>query len=155
MTAIAGPWNEWYLKEPELSIDPIPEPELHIEYPPEGIDGGKPDWAPNWNDTEEGEITVGGWPDEKPEVKEPEEEVVLEPQGVEGDYVIDGYDNNKNDWHYVSIKKNRLGGYRWTNRAGVEWTLTERMDDPDHLDVGTDCPYYESGHTVAELRRDA
>ena len=153
MTAIAGPWNEWYLKEPELSIDPIPEPELHIEYPPEGIDGGKPDWAPNWNDTEEGEITVGGWPDEKPEVKEPEEEEKEEPysgpiHGISGEYVIDGYDNNKNDWHYVTIEKvNDSGSYRWTNRAGVSWSLFQKWPTDDHFEVGKECPYYNSGHT--------
>jgi hypothetical protein len=72
-------------------------------------------------------------------VKEP---VIFEPIGISGEYVVDGYDNNKNDWHYVTIKKNRLSGYRWTNRAGVSWSLTERADDPEHLDVGEDCPYF-------------
>ena len=151
VTAIQGPGNEWYLKEPEVIEEPeliIDEPEKHIEFPPEEVDDGKPDWAPKWDELEEGEVTVGGWPDEKPEVKEPEEEKKEEPQsgpivGIAGEYVIDGYDNNKNDWHYVTIKKNRAGGYRWINRAGVEWTLTKKADSKFELDVGPECPYYE------------
>jgi hypothetical protein len=151
VTGIQGPGNEWYLKEPEVIEEPeliIDEPEKHIEFPPEKEDDGKPDWAPKWDELEEGEVTVGGWPDEKPEVKEPEEEKKEEPQsgpivGIAGEYVIDGYDNNKNDWHYVTIKKNRAGGYRWINRAGVEWTLTKKADSKFELDVGPECPYYE------------
>ena len=31
--------------------------------------------------------------------------------------------NNCNDWHFVTIEENPLGGYLWHNRAGVKWSL--------------------------------
>ena len=42
---------------------------------------------------------------------------------IEGEYVIDGYENKKNDEHYVTISvinaDNGAGVYLWKNRAGV------------------------------------
>jgi hypothetical protein len=50
--------------------------------------------------------------------------VLTEAVSILGEYIIDGYENNKNNWHYVTIKKNELGGFTWKNRAGVEWSLS-------------------------------
>ena len=41
--------------------------------------------------------------------------------------------------------------YRWSNRANVSWTLTQRPFEANKFIVGTDCPYYKDGHTVATL----
>lgn len=40
--------------------------------------------------------------------------------------------------------------YIWTNRAGRIWSMyaTEKEDE---LRVGTDCPYYNAGYTVAKV----
>ena len=48
-----------------------------------------------------------------------------------------------NDWHYVTISQDKDGVYKWTNRAGVTWTLYHESDD-NTLRVGDDCPYYIS-----------
>ena len=37
---------------------------------------------------------------------------------IVGSYVIVGYDDERNDWHYVNISQNKDGSYMWTNRAG-------------------------------------
>jgi len=58
-----------------------------------------------------------------------------------------------NDWHYVEITHVDGNEYRWTNRAGVSWTLTKTSAD-DHLEVGTDCPYHEHGHTIMKYADD-
>ena len=44
-----------------------------------------------------------------------------------GSYIVDGYENNKNDWHYITIEavNEELGEYKWTNKAGVEWSLKQ------------------------------
>ena len=58
--------------------------------------------------------------------------------------------NNPNNWHYVDITHVSGDTYKWTNRAGVSWTLTKitaSMLD-DQLEVGTDCPYHKDGHTM-------
>ena len=63
---------------------------------------------------------------------------------IVGNYIIHGYENNKNDWHYVEISvvdANR-GVYRWQNRANVKWTLTQKPNEPTKFEVGTDCPYH-------------
>ena len=46
---------------------------------------------------------------------------------VIGQYVIEGYEGNKNDWHYITIEavNKELGEYKWTNKAGVEWSLKQ------------------------------
>ena len=44
--------------------------------------------------------------------------------------------------------------YRWSNRANVKWTLTQRPFEADKFIVGTDCPYYNDGHTVATINID-
>ena len=53
-----------------------------------------------------------------------------------------------NDWHYVEISRKGRRKYRWTNRAGVSWTLA-RTRKKDTLKVGKDCPYYNHGYTRA------
>lgn len=143
---------------------------------------------------------------------------------ISGDFVIDGYDSNKNDWHYAKIEEQgglaaaqpecvgdratydagygscssyALGAanhgwcnqdvdadgnvaegvcsecgvcgtevdsddvetaqrvFSWTNRAGVSWTLTQKALSPAQFEVGTDCPYYSQGYTVATAKLDA
>ena len=53
---------------------------------------------------------------------------------VVGDFVINGYENNKNDWHFVKVTvlDKEAGTFQWTNKAGVKWTLT-KTDSPDKL----------------------
>ena len=47
-------------------------------------------------------------------------------ENLSGDYVIDGYEGNKNDWHYVSLSWDYdRYAFTWRNRAGREWTLKE------------------------------
>merc|ERR1712051_692957 len=163
-------------EEPDMSIQPvIDEPDQSIE-PIEG----KPEGAKKWNDAEHGQMMIGGWEDEEPmpTIDEPEilidepeilidepeidggwtpdflkePEVVLDPrENYTGDYVIDGYEGNKNDWHYVNISwDSATEEFTWSNRAGVQWTLRE-TDYPNVLEVGEDCPYYTSGHTEASV----
>jgi len=43
--------------------------------------------------------------------------------------------------------------FTWENRAGVKWTLTQLGASKD-FDVGTDCPYYATGYTVATAKFD-
>ena len=73
--------------------------------------------------------------------------------GFLGDFIIDGYENNKNNWHYVKITivDAARGIYKWTNRAKVSWTLTLRQGSKDTLIVGKECPYWKSGHKEAKL----
>jgi len=130
------------------------------------------------------------------------------------EFVIDGYNGNKNDWHYATIKEvnpiptcaghpatydagygscstyawghksqnfpfcaqdiNTAGEvaenvcrecgacddgrrvFTWENRAGVKWTLTQLGGTraSNDFDVGTDCPYYATGYTVATAKFD-
>ena len=62
------------------------------------------------------------------------------------------YDNGgKNNWHYVTITYDQANDkYIWRNRAGRSWSLyaTEKENE---LRVGTDCPYYKSGYTIAKV----
>jgi len=51
----------------------------------------------------------------------------------------------KNDWHYVTISKVNETTLKWTNRAGVSWTLAA-TSDKTKLNVGNDCPYFKDGH---------
>ena len=127
-----GGWDD---EEPMPTID---EPEILIDEPE--IDGG---WTPDF--LKEPEVAVDPIP-------EPEEPIVLDPrENYTGDYVIDGYEGNKNDWHYVNISwDSATEEFTWSNRAGVQWTLRE-TDYPNVLEVGEDCPYYTSGHTEASV----
>jgi hypothetical protein len=48
-----------------------------------------------------------------------------------GNYENHLYDKGgKNDWHYVTINKADDTTLKWSNRAGVSWTLTTTPDDP-------------------------
>ena len=47
---------------------------------------------------------------------------------IVGEYVNTDYDyDERNDWHYVTISVVDAvnGVYRWSNRAGFSWTLTQ------------------------------
>jgi len=72
------------------------------------------------------------------------------------DGYIDG--GNGNDWHYVWLTNPSCDGlnYVWNNKAGASWSLAAVMsgDKIDYFIVGTDCPYYDSGHTQAQLSYD-
>jgi hypothetical protein len=62
-----------------------------------------------------------------------------------------------NDWHFVQLVASG-SGFKWTNKAGVSWTLTLQGGQDLHsstilLDVGSDCPYFKQGYTVAKLIR--
>ena len=58
--------------------------------------------------------------------------------------------DNPNNWHYVDITHVSGDTYKWTNRAGRSWTLTKTTTSmlEDQLEVGTDCPYHNNGHTM-------
>ena len=91
--------------------------------------------------------------EEKPAPKKDEKPAEKPAAGpIVGDYIIKGYEGNKNDWHYVKISpvEGKEGVYRWSNRAGVKWTLTKKSDTK--FEVGKDCPYHKSGHTEATLK---
>ncbi|MCA9127378.1 MAG: hypothetical protein KDB22_09835 [Planctomycetales bacterium] len=46
----------------------------------------------------------------------------------------------ENEWHSGTISKDRSGNLRWTNRAGIQWSL--RVDNQqDRLLTAGDCPY--------------
>jgi hypothetical protein len=76
---------------------------------------------------------------------------VVPPPSIEGEYENHLYDGGgKNNWHYVTITQVSQDTYRWENRAGASWTLFA-TDDPQTLRVGSDCPYYGSGHTRASV----
>ena len=52
-------------------------------------------------------------------------ESLLERDDIAGEYENLLYQGDeKNDWHYVTIKKSGNTKYIWKNRAGVSWTLT-------------------------------
>ena len=91
--------------------------------------------------------------EEKPAPKKEEKPAEKPAAGpIVGDYIIKGYEGNKNDWHYVKIApvEGKEGVYRWSNRAGVKWTLTKKSDTK--FEVGKDCPYHKTGHTEATLK---
>jgi len=68
-----------------------------------------------------------------------------------GHFVNNQY-NPQNNWHFVEISYTGNGNYKWTNRAGVSWTL--RSKDSNVLAVQSDCPYYRHGHTEAKFTDD-
>ena len=47
----------------------------------------------------------------------------------------------------MTISKVEDGVYKWTNRAGVSWTLYQESE-ANTLRVGDDCPYFNSGYTT-------
>jgi hypothetical protein len=72
-----------------------------------------------------------------------------------GKYENHQYDaGGKNNWHYVTITKIDDKKIKWTNRAGVSWTLTI-TDDKNKLAVGSDCTYYNRGYKTATVKYDA
>jgi hypothetical protein len=77
--------------------------------------------------------------------------VLTDAVGVSGEYIIDGYGNNKNNWHYVTISENENGGFSWKNRAGVKWSLNWKDESQTELNVSSECPYYSHGYKVAKL----
>ena len=114
---------------------PAPKPEEKPAPKPEGKPAPKPEEKP----------------EKKPEEKKPEKKAA--PAGpIVGNYIIKGYEGNKNDWHYVKITpvEGKEGVYQWSNRAGVKWTLTKKSDTK--FEVGKDCPYFNSGHKEATLK---
>ena len=72
---------------------------------------------------------------------------------IAGSYLCTQYIGNsgENDWHHVTLVSEPDGTYKWNNRAGRTWTLTMRGDG--NLDVGTNCPYYET-HKVCRVLRE-
>eukprot|EP00111_Clytia_hemisphaerica_P016629 TCONS_00049309-protein len=60
----------------------------------------------------------------------------------------------KNDWHYVTITYSAASkSYSWSNRAGISWSLYPTSKSGE-LRVGQDCPYYSTGHTIANFTAD-
>ena len=93
-----------------------------------------------------------GKPAPKKDDKKDEKPAPAKADPIVGDYIIKGYEGNKNNWHYVkiSVVDADKGIFRWTNKAGVKWTLTKKSDTK--FAVGTDCPYYRTGHKEATLK---
>lgn len=59
-----------------------------------------------------------------------------------------------NDWHYVFLQAgDDNNSMTWNNKAGRKWDLTFDRFSGENLifKVGTNCPYYKSGHTEAKL----
>lgn len=60
-----------------------------------------------------------------------------------------------NDWHVAKLTTADFKTFKWTNKAGVSWTLTPATFDarghPTSFNVGADCPYFKSGYKVAKL----
>lgn len=69
-----------------------------------------------------------------------------------GDYENHLYNvKGKNDWHFVTISRVDDQKLKWTNRAGVSWTLTV-TSDKTKLSVGSDCPYFKQGYKTATVQ---
>ncbi len=76
--------------------------------------------------------------------------VIVDPSLL-GNYENHLYDNGgKNDWHYVTISQVDDSTLKWTNRAGVSWTLT-MTSEKTKLNVGEDCPYFQEGYKQATV----
>ena len=68
-----------------------------------------------------------------------------------GTYENHQYDNGgKNAWHYVTLTHLQGKVLQWKNTAGVIWTLS-LTEDRTRLAVGTNCPYYNDGHTICTV----
>lgn len=73
--------------------------------------------------------------------------------GASPSSIVGMYEKNLpfNNWHYVTITYDlETSTYAWENRANKRWTLYP-TNKTDKLRVGEDCPYYESGYTVARI----
>ena len=83
-------------------------------------------------------------------------EYAVELNSIAGKYEIENFDGKKNNWHYadVTVFDAEKGVFKWKNRAGVSWLLTRKENSVDKLDVGTDCPYYNSGYKEAMVVYD-
>lgn len=91
---------------------------------------------------------------EQPEVTDGDATQVAIILAMLGNYENHLYDQGgKNNWHYVAISRDATDPniLRWTNRAGVSWTLTP-TDNKEILAVGEDCPYYAQGYTQARVQ---
>ena len=67
--------------------------------------------------------------------------------------IVGMYERNPplNDWHYVTITYNPENTtYTWENKANKRWPMYP-TNKTDELRVGEDCPYYESGYTIARV----
>lgn len=122
-----------------------------------------PDTCPYWPDHTLVWVDYNDWgyvqtvygPSEEPYTK-------LDPwQGSHGEFMEMDYVGTagENDWHYVTIENPSSDGmnFVWTNRAGVEWSLYAHYDESgmlSYFDVGQDCPYFDDGHTMAEVEYD-
>ena len=53
----------------------------------------------------------------------------------------------------MTISKEEDGVYKWTNRAGVTWTLYQEESGDNMLRVGEDCPYFDDGYTTATFNK--
>jgi len=45
------------------------------------------------------------------------------PEKYTGEYECQKYGANMNSWHYVTITHEGENEYKWTNSAGVSWSL--------------------------------
>ena len=52
------------------------------------------------------------------------DDMTYDMDSIAGNYEVEGYDV-MDDWHYVTISVESDGVYKWANRAGVEWRLTQ------------------------------
>lgn len=67
-------------------------------------------------------------------------------------YIPSGQMNN---WHIVKLTTADFKTFKWTNKAGVSWTLTVASVDargqPTAFHVGADCPYHKNGYHLAKV----
>lgn len=59
----------------------------------------------------------------------------------------------ENDYHHVKIIPDGRS-FRWTNRAGVSWSLTI-FSEENLLSVSSDCPYFSQGYTRCRVDTDS
>ena len=72
-----------------------------------------------------------------------------------GSYENHQYDKGgKNAWHYVKLEDADKNRVRWSNRAGVSWTLS-LTEDRTVLLVGQENPYFASGYRRARVEWNA
>ena len=65
------------------------------------------------------------------------------------------YEGNPNGWHIARLTTEDFVTFKWTNKAGASWTLTQSASDkrgqPTQFNVGTDCQYYFDGYKMATV----
>ncbi|MCH2223885.1 MAG: hypothetical protein MK066_03875 [Crocinitomicaceae bacterium] len=67
---------------------------------------------------------------------------------IEGNYECHKYDaGGKNNWHYVTIKKDDNGTYVWENNANRSWSLYPTTS-PLIFKVSENCPYFKTYKTA-------